>query len=238
MPRGIEPDGLISLPGGSFSMGDAMGLKYEKPVHPVSVSPFAISAREVSGREWASVMGHGPEGLPSEPELAVEFITWFEAIEYCNTLSRLKGLRPAYEVDGESVRWIRQSPGYRLPTEAEWEYAARAGSGSRYSGGEIPAEVAIFRAEGPAKPGMRAPNAFGLYDMSGNVVEWCWDWFAPFDASIQDNPSGPGTGTERVIRGGSWYGLDRSITVSARASSHPANRQRGIGLRVARSIFP
>lgn len=233
-PKAATEDGFILLPSGSFLMGNDEGLKYEKPTHRVGISAFAISPFEVTFKEWLDIMGHLPGNMEVNPAQSAEFITWYEAVDYCNRLSIKRGFEPAYKIDGTKVEWDKRANGYRLPTEAEWEYAARAGSDTLYSGSDTPAQVAVFEADGPMSPGTLRPNAFGLYDMSGNVAEWCWDWWAPYDPTPVDDPDGPSIGVERVFRGGSWYGTDRSVTVSARSSSHPSNRQRGVGLRLVR----
>jgi len=237
-----QHDGFLLVTGGNFYMGDrlGLGLKYEKPVRDVRVNSFFISPREVSGYEWKEIMGSLPAGfLEASQEHPVEFITWFDAVNFCNALSNSKGYRSAYKVDGIKVEWDRSSNGYRLPTEAEWEFSAREGVDNadwRFSGNNDARMVATYEAGMPGRMGTLRANKLGIFDMSGNVAEWCWDWFAPYTATDStDNPNGPETGKERILRGGSWYGSISAISVSARGSANPMNRLRGVGLRLVRT---
>jgi len=173
-------------------------------------------------------------------EVAVDFITWFEAVSFCNTLSRRIGLEPVYRIEGNRVFWNRNASGYRLPTEEEWEYAAREGKqtrGFRFSGAQKPEIVARFNLPpeaGPGVPGTLEPNALGIYDMSGNVAEWCWNVFLPYNSESfgkdLDDPTLP-----RSVRGGTWMSDAGSVTVSARMGLPPHTRQRGVGIRLVRN---
>jgi formylglycine-generating enzyme required for sulfatase activity len=138
----------------------------------------------------------------------VTCIAWIDAIFYCNWLSEWYFRKPAYQIDGNVVTWDREADGYRLPTEAEWEYAARGGNLSRgythYSGSEDGEAVAWYSVNSPQAVKSKLPNELDIYDMSGNVSEWCWDWYGEYPSSSVKNPAGPPSGTSRVARGGSW----------------------------------
>ncbi len=250
-------DGFIHVQGGEYLIGNPFGFKYEKPVRSVKVSDFYISPKEVTRKEWRQVMGTLPmEGVmhrearkslfeaslstEEDLEVAVDFITWFEAVSFCNTLSRRIGLEPVYRIEGNRVFWNRNASGYRLPTEEEWEYAAREGKqtrGFRFSGAQKPEIVARFNLPpeaGPGVPGTLEPNALGIYDMSGNVAEWCWNVFLPYNSESfgkdLDDPTLP-----RSVRGGTWMSDAGSVTVSARMGLPPHTRQRGVGIRLVRN---
>jgi len=161
----------------------------------------------------------------------VEMVSWYDAVAYANKLSQKDGLRPAYTISGTSVNWDRSANGWRLPTEAEWEYAARGGQSSRgypYAGGNDPDAVAWYTKttndKGTKPVGTKMANELGLYDLSGNVWEWCWDWKAAYTSRAQTDPSGAASGSRRVYRGGSW-GIDASNLRSAiRDSYTPVGR--------------
>jgi formylglycine-generating enzyme required for sulfatase activity len=192
--------------------------------------------------------------------LPVERVNWFDAIRYCNERSLQEGLTPVYTIDGETVRWNRnaQANGYRLPTEAEWEYAARAGTTGPFSTGEtITTDQANFTRTvdtryGPrgtrrdkTTPGGSFPaNPWGLWDMQGNVIEWCWDWIGEYPAadtplsdSNMTDPQGHSTGRSRVLRGGSWRSSDWAIRSAYRDGASPGGEKNNeIGFRVVRSF--
>jgi formylglycine-generating enzyme required for sulfatase activity len=230
-------DGFVLLDGGTFTMGDTLGvgLKYERPSRAMEVGSFYLSPREVTRREWRELMG---SPAPSFPDVGddhpVEFITWYDALAFCNALSAARGLRPAYEIQGRSVRWDESADGYRLPTEAEWEFAARAHGVSPAEEARLYAAIAVIDRRGPAPVASLKPNAAGLYDMIGNVAEWCWDVFLPYDTDSSDYEQAK-LADERAVRGGSWYAASAAARSSARGSAHPLNRLRGVGLRLARN---
>jgi formylglycine-generating enzyme required for sulfatase activity len=155
----------------------------------------------------------------------VEGVSWWDAVRYCNARSVADGLSAAYRVDGEAVAWDEEADGYRLPTEAEWEYACRAGSdGPRYGPLE---EIAWYRANSGGSShevGGKRPNAWGFHDMLGNVWDWCWD---VYDPEVY--------GTYRVLRGGGWFDEHWSCRAGVRRRSHPTFRVDDVGFRVARS---
>jgi len=200
---------MVALPGGWFVMGSGAGREKDEPPHRVRVSPFLIDRHEVTQDDFARLLGRNPSRW-KEGRCPVEQIRWKDAAEFCNARSRLEGLAPAY--DPRTWACDFGSGGYRLPTEAEWEYACRAGSPAEYAGGDAPArlaEAAWFkdaRVRRPQPVGLKAPNAWGLYDMHGNVWEWCNDFYAKdyYRESPPEDPRGPATGETRVVRGGCW----------------------------------
>jgi formylglycine-generating enzyme required for sulfatase activity len=190
----------------------------DKP-HPVRISrAFLLGATAVTEAQWEALMGV-PSGFAFKgADLPVEDITWDQAVAFCRRLSELEGMR------------------YRLPTEAEWEYACRAGSTSLYSFGDDEKALDQYAwVDGKRHPvATRKPNAWGLYDMAGNVQQWCWDWYAKYDANAEAiDPSGPPQGTQRVIRGGGCrISFPRECASSYRASLDPSNvAQRACGFR-------
>jgi len=244
---------LMGSPGGEEGRGDGESQHRVELTHA-----FAIGATEVPQRLWEAVMGSNP---PAERErywagqprgtcaeykgeslvgddLPVHCVDWYDAIEFCNRLSELEGLRPAYAIDGKDVVWDMNASGYRLPTEAEWEFAARADDDYVYSGSDYPDSVAWYRptAEQRTRPvGSRQANRDGLYDMSGNVAEWTWDWYGDHGTARQSDPTGPESGTERTRKGGSFNSDAAGVRVAARSRVGPAHRGVGLGFRIARN---
>jgi len=268
---GKEPEGLVLIKGGTFQ--NTKSNYYGKGV---TVSDFYIGKYEVSQKEWIEVMGSNPSKFKGD-NLPVEMVNWYDSIEYCNKRSISEGLKPYYNIDKNSkdpynrpdpkfgdldnIKWTvtinAGANGYRLPTEAEWEYAAGGGRLSRsytYSGSDNADEVAwhwrnsgdenlrgawswpaIEQNHDQTKPvGSKKPNELGLYDMSGNVREWCWDWFGELATNATD-PTGNQSGFGRVWRGGGWIG-DSFFTASAFRGSLAANGAGpDQGFRVSRS---
>lgn len=180
-----------------------------------------IADRPVTTGHYAAAHdGPDARGLP------VSEVTWWDAVRFCNDLSTREGRAPAYTLLDEDVTWERCADGYRLPTEAEWEYACRAGtSGPRY--GPLD-EIAWYRGnsgERPHEVATKEPNAWGLYDVIGNVWEWCWDLYDP---AVY--------GTYRVLRGGGWFDEHWSCRASVRRRSHPSLRIDDVGFRLVRSV--
>jgi formylglycine-generating enzyme required for sulfatase activity len=236
-PKAFE--NMVLVEGGTFHMGDTFGNgdSDEKPVHPVTVSSFFLGKCEVTQREWREVMGSNPLKFKGD-DLPVENVCWYDAAEYCNKLSKRKGLEPCYTISGDNVSCDFSRNGFRLPTEAEWEFAARGGvrsSGYKYSGGNNLDAVAWYdRNSGGTHPvGGKQANEIGLYDMSGNVWEWCWDWYGPYPSGSQTDPMGASSGQYRVLRGGSWDDFVRGARASNRYWDAPGFRDSGSGFRVA-----
>jgi len=243
--RALEPPEMIQVEGGTFMMGSNDGEDDEKPVHQVTVSSFMIGKYEVTQKEWREVMGSNPSNFKSD-DLPVEQVSWYDAVEYCNKRSIKEGLNPCYSGSGTSISCNWNASGYRLPTEAEWEFAARGGTKSKgytYSGSNYIGSVAWYYDNSGSTTqtvGTRAANELGVYDMSGNVWEWCWDWYGDgyYAESRSPDPTGSGAGSYRVIRGGSWDYYDSDCRVANRCSNDPVfGYYFGIGLRVLRAIF-
>ncbi|HEY0472062.1 MAG TPA: formylglycine-generating enzyme family protein [Kribbella sp.] len=189
----------------------------------VDLAAYELAALPVTQAQYEQVMGERPSATQGD-RLPVESVSWLDAVRFCNALSERVGLSPAYGLQDE-VGWDIAADGYRLPTEAEWEHACRAGTtGARY--GELD-KVAWYRgnsAERIHEVGGKQPNAWGLYDMLGNVWEWCWDIY---DAEVY--------GTYRVLRGGGWFDESWSCRASVRRRSHPTLSLDDVGLRLARN---
>jgi len=211
-PGGFE---MVAIPAGRFQMGSATGEPDEAPVHEVHVDAFLMDRCEVTQQQWARLAVQS-EWLAADPshfkgaDRPVEMVSWDHAALYCNVRSRDEGLQPCY--DEETGKCNFEADGYRLPTEAEWEYACRAGSQTDYHFGADPRslEQHAWYAENAAKTthpvGKKKPNAWGLFDMHGNVAEWCNDLYAEhyYATSPTENPRGPSEGEQYVLRGGAW----------------------------------
>lgn len=229
--------------GGIFRMGSESGDSDEKPVHSVTVSSFWMMSTEVVQREYSALMGTNPSRFKGD-DLPVERVSWFDAVAYANKLSERDGLTPSYRISGTSVEWDRSADGWRLPTEAEWEYAARGGDKSRghtYAGGNDLGKVGWFTDNTGGKfgnthpAGKKAANELGLFDLSGNVWEWCWDWYGSYSGDAQYNPSGAVSETSRVIRGGSWNSGASNARSANRDHLPPDNRNIFQGFRLVRN---
>jgi len=200
---------MVRLPGGWFVMGSGAAGQTDEPPHRVFVSPFDIDACEVTQAEYERVVGTNPSRW-KDPDNPVEQIRWADAARYANARSRLENLRPAYDPAGWACDFA--ADGYRLPTEAEWEYACRAGAAADYPCGGSPAALAEYAwfkdnaGRGPHPTGRRRPNAWGIFDMHGNVWEWCNDFYAEdyYKSGPERDPPGPPSGKSRVLRGGCW----------------------------------
>ncbi len=245
---------------GSFRMGSALAgaLLDEEPVHGVALSyDFHMGRYEVTFGEYDAFCTATGRQLPPDEgwgrgSRPVINVTWWDAVEYCNWLSEREGLRPAYDdygylldSNGQETTDVSTVAGYRLPTEAEWEYAARGGKkgrGYKYSGSDDIDEVAWYGDNSRSttqEVGMKAPNELGLYDMSGNVWEWCSDWYSHdyYDESPEVNPYNDLIDLERVMRGGS-AGLDPTCArVTSRESLEPSAAGNGVGFRVCRTAI-
>jgi formylglycine-generating enzyme required for sulfatase activity len=234
------PDGFVRINGGTFLMGspatEVGRSDNEGPQHSVTVSGFYMSKYEVTQKEWTAVMGSNPSYFKGD-NLPVECVSWYDAIEYCNKRSVKEGLTPAYTRNGNNVTWNRSANGYRLPTEAEWEYACRAGTTTAYStGGSITAGQANYdwNIETTTNVGSYSANAWGLYDMHGNVWEWCWDWYGDYSGGAQTDPVGASSGTSRLNRGGGWRGTAQYARSANRYYDTPSSRGISLGFRLVR----
>ena len=239
------PEGFVLVVVGSFRMGSEDGEDDEKPEHEVAVSDFLMGKYEVTQRLWQEVMGENPSNFRGCPDCPVEQVGWHNAVEFCNALSAREGLVPCYNSSGEGITCDWTANGYRLPTEAEWEYAAGGGSSGRTNSAGTDSEeelvkYAWYGANAGRKThsvGLLSPNRLGLYDMGGNVFEWCWDWYQEdyYSSSPRDNPKGPSSGSYRVLRGGSWANTANRARVAGRYGSSPGNRIVNSGFRLVRS---
>ncbi len=231
---------MVTVEGGTFTMGataeqDGDAIDSEKPAHQVTLSSFSIGETEVTQELWVAVMGSNPsyfsptKGYTENLQRPVECVSWNDCQTFITKLNQMTGKQ------------------FRLPTEAEWEYAARGGNrsqGYKYAGSNNVNEVAWYSVNaydvGSGSPdygthtvAIKAPNELGLYDMSGNVWEWCQDWYGDYSSEAQTNPIGPATGSRRVERGGSWFITAWACRVSRRAAKEPSGKDGVNGLRLA-----
>jgi formylglycine-generating enzyme required for sulfatase activity/Tol biopolymer transport system component len=199
---------LVLIPASSFIMGDGSGRPDETP-HSISVDSFYLDRFLVRQELYEKVMGNNPSKRKAKTN-PVERTQWTDAVRFCNKCSELEGLTPCYDLEKWECNF--EADGYRLPTEAEWEYACRAGSEGKYSFGDSPGELARHawfkgNSQGATHPvGQKQPNAWGLFDMHGNVWQWCNDFYSEtyYLEGSKKNPRGPATGKMRVLRGGAW----------------------------------
>lgn len=209
------------IKGGTFKMGDIHGEWDEITEHQVTLKTFSLGISEVTQAQWKAIMGKNPSYDQSDENQPVTDVNWNDCMEFIKKLNEVTGRK------------------FRLPTEAEWEYAARGGSFSKsyiYSGSDNPDSVAWqseFDSEKPHSIMQKKPNELGLYDMSGNVWEWCSDWWAVYPKSTQINPKGPSTGDSKILRGGSWGSSAEYCRTTLRFRRAPSNRTYYYGLRLA-----
>ena len=216
---------MAIIPAGEFVMGDDNGDADEKPAHKVQVGAFYMDTREVTQQAYESLMQKNPSKFKG-PDRPVEQVDWYHAVLYCNMRSLKEGLKPCY--DANSLACDFEADGYRLPTEAEWEYACRAGTQTKYSFGDDPARLKTFawyktNADRTTHPvGQKSPNPWGLYDMHGNVAEWCHDIYSEtyYQKGEVEDPRGPSAGNKRVLRGGSWRTDDEGCRSAIRNSEN------------------
>jgi formylglycine-generating enzyme required for sulfatase activity len=244
-------DNMVLINGGTFMMGSPsseVGRDDDEVQHQVTVSGFYMGKYEVTQEEYQAVMGTNPAYFKGA-DFPVEQMSWYDAVEYCNALSVQEGLTPAYTINGTNVTWNRNANGYRLPTEAEWEYACRSGTTTPFStGNNITTNQANYDGNYPyngntkgtyrertTAVGSFPPNAWGLYDMHGNLWEWCWDWNGNYSRSTQTDPLGPSSGTVRVARGGSWGSRAMGWRSADRYGHDPTAGIKGTGFRVVRN---
>jgi len=254
-------EGFVHVPAGTFQMGDTRGTTEEwsgeYPVHTVTLSSFYAAMYEVTQADWIQVMGGNPshEFYGIGDDLPVNGVDWYSILIYCNLLSIDEGLSPCYSINAsvnpsdwgaapdstdqvwDAVVCEWSNNGYRMLTEAEWEYAARGATNTPdylYAGSDILNEVAYVYSAQPG--GMKAPNGLGLYDMSGNVSEWCWDYRTSYPQSGQTNPTGPEEGVGRIFRGGNWCDSAYNCRVSFRFAKYPGFSGYNTGVRLGRTI--
>jgi formylglycine-generating enzyme required for sulfatase activity/serine/threonine protein kinase len=253
IPRGTFVRGRQPEP--PMNSADAQATQSsDLPRHEVTLSPFAMAVTPVTQGQWRALAG-ALNTTPSRSQsrkraeaLPITDVSWYDAVRWCNALSEKDGRRPAYEMDPE-VRRV-DSDGYRLPTEAEWEYACRAGTTSAFWGGEREADldrVAWYgrpgsfggNSRGTTWPvGLKPPNPWGLYDMHGNVWEWCDDWMGTYTAGALTDPSGPAHGDKRVVRGGSCRNSPDGCRSAFRIGNPPSDRDGVLGFRVVLPLIP
>jgi formylglycine-generating enzyme required for sulfatase activity len=263
------------IPAGTFTMGDTLDAETDAPPASVTLSAFYIDSNLVSYAQWQSVYnwavsngyGFGNAGAGKAANHPVQTVDWYDTVKWCNARSRQAGLTPVYYTDtnltrvytnGEVAPYANWAAGgYRLPTEAEWEKAARGGlSGQRFPWGDTISEslanyagnTYMFAYDlGPtglnanfdslpypytSPVGYFAANGYGLYDMAGNVLEWCWDWYGnPYGQPTSTNPTGPASGSSRVVRGGPWGGYANLARCANRLGYSPANSIYSVGFR-------
>ena len=231
---------MVFIHGGTFTMGSPSNEQgrsnNEGPLHQVTVSPFCIGRYPVTQAEYQEIMGTNPSNFKGD-NLPVEQVSWFDAIEYCNKRSVKEGLTPVYTLNGSNIRWNSEADGYRLPTEAEWEYACRAGTQTPFYS-ETADEAGWYsgNSEGRTHPvGEKQPNSWELCDMLGNVLEWCWDWLGNYSAEAQTNPQGAPSGPNRVYRGGCWRFTATQTRSAFRFGNHPRLQSYLVGFRLVRS---
>ena len=239
----IMPADFVKIPAGTFRMGSRRENGYGQFVHVHTVAltkPFEICNHVVTQEEWKAVMGSLPKDLGSGKKPVI-CVSWTDAVNYCNTLSVKEGRTAAYTVNGKDVAWNKAANGYRLPTEAEWQYAAQGGNDGNKNTDELWTGLSggawCIENSGAEIHDIKTkePNALGLYDMSGNVWEWCWDRYGAYSKEDVVDPSGAPSGLSRVMRGG-CYNLSASCcSVSHRDYRNPDSAYSYIGFRVVRS---
>lgn len=256
------PENFVLIEGGTFEMGSPDTEAWrsgDETQHTVTVSDFYMSIYELTQKEYREVTGENPSSFSGD-DLPVESISWLDAIRYCNARSQKENLTPVYTVDGQSVTWDRSADGYRLPTEAEWEYACRAGTVTPFNTeNSISAEEANYYGHYPyeiednyfsqgnlsTKPGEYrqttvavssfSPNKWGLYNMHGNVGEWVWDYYGAYSTEAQNDPAGAESGTLRVYRGGGWNDFAKNMRSAYRATMEQSKGSFNIGIRLVRN---
>ncbi|NLK49939.1 MAG: SUMF1/EgtB/PvdO family nonheme iron enzyme [Candidatus Cloacimonetes bacterium] len=257
------PGQMVYVQGGTYTMGDTHGFDGQyAPPHTITVDSFSIGKYLVMQSEFEAIMGSNPsQGHGIGDSNPVYSVSWFKAIKYCNLRSMDEGLTPVYTIAGTTnpLYWGEEptindpvwcaaicdwdANGYRLPTEAEWEYAARGGTDTYdflYSGSDDLDAVSWHSGNSGGTThvvGSKLPNGLGIYDMSGNLFEWCWDWLDSYyyNYSPTHNPRGPASGEYRIGRGGSWHYEDYYHRVACRMSHRPGNIYPDYGFRVCRS---
>ena len=252
-----NPGEMVYVEGGTFTMGSPESesdRSSDEIQHEVTVSSFYMGKYEVTFDEYdayCAVTGvdEPDDGGWGRGQRPVINVNWEDAVAYCNWRSEKEGLTPVYKISGKDTVCDWEANGYRLPTEAEWEYACRAGTTTATAfGNNLSSTYANFNGENPyngaaegpytektTPAGSYTPNAWGLYDMHGNVWEWCWDWYGPYPDTAMKDYHGPGFGTNRVLRGGSWLNYGYYLRSAGRIVSRLGSRGIIVGFRLVRS---
>ncbi len=255
---------MVYIKGGTYMMGSPESEKNrssDEKQHRVTVSPFRMGKYEVTQKQYEEIMGENPSSFKGD-NLPVELVSWYNAVEFCNKLNEKHGLKPYYKIDKrrkdpnnkseyDDRKWvvtIAGGNGFRLPTEAEWEYACRAGTITAFHyGDKMDSSMANFDGNYPYNAdkgvyrgktiavGSFKPNAYGLYDMHGNVWEWCWDWYGGY-SSVSNDPKGADSGEYSVLRGGSWVNVGGDLRSAVRNWGGAVYRGVSYGFRVVRSV--
>jgi len=247
---------MVPINGGTFSMGQT---GVATPIRQVTLTDFNMSKFLVTQELYQFVMDYNPSEFNANPTTGevqekrpVDTVNWYDVIEFCNKLSQLEGLIPVYTIEGRTPaagypiinaavtpNW--NNNGYRLPTEAQWEYACRAGTTTNWFSGDTTSELEnyawynINSGSMTHQVGLKLPNSFGLYDMHGNVQEWCWDRHnTTYDTNDLNDPKGPASGDFFILRGGSWENSSPNFSSAARFYLQPSGRQNNIGFRLVR----
>lgn len=255
-------DSLILVSGGTFTMGSPGTERQrneDEAQHDVTISAFYVDPYEVKQADYLAVMGVNPSHFSGD-NLPVENVTWYDAVSYCNKLSESRNLTPVYTVDGNAVTWDRNADGYRLLTETEWEYTARAATSTIYNfGNQVNSDLTNFEGSYPylieenyvnhTNPDVvtsryrgetipvdeLATNSFGLYNTHGNVSEWCFDYYGEYDLQNTMDPAGIGSGLLRVNRGGSYIDFGKHLRSAYRSATNPIDTDQNLGFRICRN---
>jgi formylglycine-generating enzyme len=267
-PAGADapPAEFVRIAPGTFIMGsplDEPGRFDDETQHPVTLlHPFHMCEHLVTQAEWTYVMGWNESHFTGDADLPVENVNWYDCVVYCNTRSWAEKLTPVYTISDQQsegnhltsayVTWDQSANGYRLPTDAECEYACRAGSRTAFYNGPITVQgTSPFCTDDPGLDEIswycansdhrthpvqtKPPNAWGLYDMAGNVQQWCWDLYEDLSAAPATDPTGPEVGNLRIWRGGGWAYNPRHCRCAQRGRDEPDGRYRDIGVRLCRN---
>ncbi len=247
----IDTTKFVLVEGGTFKMGTDKPVEpHEGPVHSVTVKSFYLAKTETTFEDYDKflyetqhdTLPYGTWGRGKQPAM---YVSWTDAVAYCNWLSQKEKISKYYLINDSEVKIIDTAKGYRLPTEAEWEFAARGGNKSKgtvFAGSDVINEAGWFTGNSEGKShvvAQKISNELGLYDMTGNLWEWVWDWHDGnyYQSSPADDPRGPATGSYRVMRGGAWYNYGNYATVYTRQNHHVGFRQNSVGFRVARTYY-